>query len=254
MKNLKILEHPEQLPKNEERKDIRILPFKEKGIEYTSCFILLNPFYKLHRKKVDFKVKRPKWVEGEKAQILENYQAYYWSDFLKDSGIEDIREIAHCLYVKDHNYVDRFQKVRKIIWEKFNKNIDENQLIPNSDSYISVLLINPILVEFKKLGCEEVVLYDISDDSEQVIKIDRLIKSQKELPSECRLTMKSKEILLYQKYEHYETHIYSINKELLDRFIEDLGLEGFYAEETTTLLWSELEYGEEEEWIKIEVN
>lgn len=252
MKNLKILNHPEQLAKNEKRKRIRILPFKEKGIEYTECFILLNPFYKLHKRKTDFKLNKPKWVEGKKTEILKHYDAYLWTEFIKDSGIEDIKDIVHCLYVTEHNYVERYQKVRKVTWEKFNKNIDENQLIPNSDSYISVLLINPILDEFKKLGFEEVALYDIFDTHGQIIKIDELRKSEKEFPSEFRLSVEGREILLYQQYEDYATYVYSTNKKLLDLFIKNIGLEGFYATETTTLLWSEVEYEKGVELIRIE--
>jgi len=249
---MRIINHPYQLSCYTKREDIRILPFKEKGKEYDNCFILLNPFYKLNIKKVNFKESKPKWIEGKKSQILKDYDVYLWAEFLNDSGIKDIKDIVHCLYVTDHNYVDRFQKVRRNIWERFNRNINENQLISNADSHLSILLINPILNGFKELGYDKIILYDIFDDKETIFDIDELIESESELPTEFRLTTNDRKILLYQEYEHYETFIYSTNKKLLDSFITYIELEGFFANQTTTLLWTEIEYGKGEEVIKID--
>lgn len=70
---------------------------------------------------------------------------------MDEAGISDIKELFHCLYVSHHNYISRYQQVKTKVWELFLKTANEKQLIPNSDSHLSILLIDPILNALKKL-------------------------------------------------------------------------------------------------------
>ncbi len=249
-----IIDHPYQIPSSEKRKDIQILPFVENGVEYNSCFILLNPFYKRKERYENFESQKSKWIEEPKSKVISNYEIFTWTDFSKHSRINDIKEIFHCLYVTDHNYVERFQKVKKDSWEKFQKTIIEVQLIPNADSFLSILLINKVLLSLQKMGYEKVKLYDIWKEQEQVgfLEIQDLLKSEEEFPNEFRLITDDKKFLFYQEYELYETFIYSNDAKSLKSLVQIADFEGFFATEKTTLLWNEIEYEKDDEVINVE--
>ena len=239
---MKKIEHPYQITDSERRVDLRILPFTQNGIEYKHCFVLLNPFYKRKNRFENFAKQKPNWIEGEKSKIKKDYAKYYWSEFIKTSDIDDIKEIQHCFYVSDSNYIERFQKVKKSVWEAFQKTITKEQLFWNADSHISVLTIDTILESLKKLGYEKLALYDIFEDDLIFKKTDELIISENEFPSEFRLLTDDKNLLFYQEYEHYETFIYSTDLQLLKSFLALTDFEGFFATNRTTALWSEVEY------------
>lgn len=169
---------------------------------------------------------------------------------MNETGITDIKELIHCLYVSHHNYVSRYQQVKTKVWELFQKTLIENQLIPNSDSHLSILLIDPILNALKKLGYKKIKLYDIFDNDYKTT-ISGLLNQSSEFPNEFRLTTNDNEILFYQEYEHYETFLYSNDIEQIKTIVQEAELEGFYANDKTTLLWNEIEY-ENEPITKIE--
>ena len=248
---MKKIQHPYQISSSDKRDDIRILPFVKNGVEYNYCFVLLNPFYKRKQRFNNFKKEKPNWIEGSKSEILNDYDKYYWTDFINQSGISDIKEIFHCLYVSDHNYIERFQKVKKQVWEAFKRIINENQLISSSDSHISILLINEILAALIKMGYDSLALYDIFDENFEFTKTSKLIESEIEFPSEFRLLTNDRKLLFYQEYEHYETFIYSTDLKLLEYFLELTEVEGFFANHRTTLLWSEIEYEENDKILSI---
>ena len=239
---MKKIEHPYQIPDSERRNDLRILPFTQNGIEYNHCFVLLNPFYKRKKRFKNFNKQKPNWIEGRKSEIKKDYEKYYWSEFTESSQINDIKEIIHCFYVYDSNYIERFQKVKKSVWEAFQETISDKQLLWNADSHISVLTIDTILEALKKLDYDNLALYDIFKNDLIFKKTDELKISENDFPSEFRLVTEDKQLLFYQEYEHYETFIYSTDLKLLNSFLKLTDFEGFFATNKTTALWSEVEY------------
>jgi hypothetical protein len=249
---LRKIEHPYQISSSEKREDIRILPFEEKGIKYEYCFVLLNPFYKRKEQIQDFDTNKPKWIEGDKTTIKKEYEIFTWSELMTETGIADIKELFHCLYVSDHSYIPRYQQVKTKVWELFQNTVNEKQLIPNSDSYLSILLIDPILNALNKLGYNQVILYDLYQDDYLSTTIRGLLSLSKAFPLEFRLVTEDKKILLFQEYECYETFIYSTDLHLLNSFIELTELEGFFATDKTTELWNEIEYADDDQITKVE--
>ncbi len=249
--HLRKIEHPYQIPSSEKRTDIRILPFEENGLRYKYCFVILNPFYKRKQPIKDFAKNKPKWIEGDKFTIKKEYEKFTWTDLINETGITDIKELFHCLYVSHHNYVSRYQQVKRKVWELFQKTVSEKQIIPNSDSHLSILLIDPILDALKKLGYNKVKLYDIFQNDILITTVSGLLNQSSEFPNEFRLVTDDKKLLFFQEYEHYETFIYSTDLKLLNEFLELTELEGFFATDKTTLLWNEIEY-ENEPITKIE--
>jgi len=193
---------------------------------------------------------KPKWIEGSKSKIKNKYQKYSWTNFLNYSGIKDVKQVFHCLNVYDQSFADRFQKVEKHIWNSFQKTLLDKQLVPSSNSYLSILLIDDILNALKNLGYSNLALYNIFTEKIYYTTITELIKSDEEFPVEFRLLTDDQKILIYQEFEHYETFVYSTDIKLLTDFIEQAQLEGFYAKKKTTFLWSEIELDETKEIIE----
>ncbi|MFD0991669.1 hypothetical protein [Tenacibaculum geojense] len=242
---MKKLKHPYQIPSSEKRTDIRILPFEENAVRYEYCFIIMNPFYKKRQPIKDFDKNKTEWIEGDKLSINKKYEKFTWTELINETGITDIKELIHCLYVSHHNYISKYQKIKTKVWESFQKAVDKNQLIPNSDSHLSILLIDPILNALKKLNYENIKLYDVFQNDILNTTINELLNKNSEFPSEFRLLTEDKKLLFFQEYEHYQTFIYSTDLKLLNSFLDLTQLEGFFATDKTTLLWNEIEYKDE---------
>ena len=198
--------------------------------QYDTCFLCFNPFLKA---KNNFKINQNTYLT--KLQIIENFDIFNWSAFIKTTSIRDIKSLDRVLGF----YHTAVQKADKTEYGKF-----KNYIIENEETIISADVddINPIL-EFrilnylKGINKNELYIYSLIEEKTTLTKTDDILNDLENIPSETRITDKEYSFLIQQDFDERFFCIYS-NKNFVTKIVNSLDLEGFYCDDSTPTYWS----------------
>jgi hypothetical protein len=216
---------PIELERNRKREDINLSKMFNK---YESTFIILNPFFRLKEETSSINLKNfddyPK-----KMEILKFVAPYCWNEFKEDIALNSLKDIANLIY----NHWDSSNKKSKLDLLLKNKNI-----YPPNEGFISELLENPILKSILTLGYKK-VSYETEVGKKRNINIQNFISNNKTFGDAPLIKTLDEKICIYQAFDLVSTFISSSN-ENIKSIVKNANLEGFFADETTTLLWWQL--------------
>jgi hypothetical protein len=171
----------------------------------------------------------------KKSEIAKNYSRLTWSEFLKISGIKDIKSLDDCLafYHCARRIANRneFEKLIAVT-EKQDSIIIEAQV-----DYLPEIIEDDLLRYFAKKGYSELYLYDDIHDERNLFKIENLFNDELSETHHIRIESPDHKILVVEDFDERFSYFLG-NKATIDEIIKELDLEGFYCDEYTTASWS----------------
>lgn len=201
---------------------------------FNECFVALHPFLKIkteNNEHLNFESnKRP-----NKFEIVANYNPLTWQEVIKLTRIKDISSLDRALAFlhRAYSYVERteYYKLMRLLLK------DRLDILPAEVDEIPKIIENKLLYFIRSLGYDEVLVYfDISSNKEMV-NIDKLISNEIVLPSQPRVETPDSKVLIATDFDQRFTYILS-EKDILQKFIESVNLEGFFCNKKTPESWS----------------
>lgn len=201
---------------------------------FQECFLMFHPFLKIkegHEQEILFKPN--KWPS--KKEIQDHCLALSWTEFLKISGMRDYASIDATLafYHRERLYAEKSEnfKLRKIT------ELVRRDIIPPRVDELPEILENPILKFLFKKGYQDAYFYTDVDAKEGLSSLENQFTCDEGLGSHIRIETPDAKVLIAQDFGLRYTYIFG-QREFTQEMVEDLDLEGFYCDDTTTDGWS----------------
>ncbi|MBB2483265.1 DUF2711 family protein [Bacillus sp. APMAM] len=210
------------------------IPIKEfyKGV-YQEIFIFYHPFIK--PKTIDYALFNPDTFPS-KNEILKNCEMVSWGDFLKISGIKNLKQLDIGLRTLIMGLNKKF--ANEYVAEVIQRTCEENQIVPPVEGTFPEFLMNKILYNIKKIGYEWIWCGDEFCTERKLEYIDDLIESEHIFCNQpINLFTHDNKILITT---HWDSHFSLIcsDKETVGKIVDLCQLEGFYCDEYTKIYWS----------------
>ncbi len=206
-------------------------PIREEYADYEATFIMLHPFLKV---KEGYDIRFDRWKRPTKNELCVGTIPVNWSQIVKEADLKDIRELDSLLA-----YLHCARMIAdRDAWIRFMNYVKRNELVVSQVDDFPPVLINPLLELFASLGYKELFIYHEFDERNKSSLITELIGDENyQLVSRARILTPDDKIFVVTEFDERVTRI-SSDKATLAHIVHELGVDGFYCDETTKAGWS----------------
>ena len=205
--------------------------------EFEVTFVILHPFMKI-KPNCNIEFETGDWPA--KDQIIICTERIFWAEVISETGLGDICELDRLLA-----YFHCARKTAdKAAWIKLRDFFARNYYIAAEVDYLPDILINNLMAAIKVSGYVSVHEYTEFNKLRLIHAIDDVIANkERAFWAQARIVTPDNQIKLATDFDQRFTYL-SSTRNIVDKLIEEVNLEGFFCSETTRADWSYIEQTE----------